>query len=274
MQNRPDPYVIAEIGSTHSGRLPHILDTVTAAASAGANAVKLQWTSAPRRMRLARRIDAEGAYNELAWDEAWLTAIRPAVKAAGLDLIVTVFLPQDVSTISPYVDAFKIASLEAHHIPMRLAVEEHRGDRPVIISTGACTERQLQDLLRWRSMDPKHQTYLLHCTSGYPTPLTETNLRTIGFYALNGFSDHTANIATGGLAVAAGARILEVHVRHPLTSTTNPDFPHSLTFSQLHEYIGFARRAALALGTARKAIAPSEAITANHHSEIWEDEPV
>jgi N,N'-diacetyllegionaminate synthase len=105
---------------------------------------------------------------------------------------------------------------------------------------------------------------VLHCVSGYPTPLEQVNLTVLRRWWCDGFSDHTANPLTGALAVAAGAKVLEVHFRLDETATDNPDYPVSLSPGGLRSYIYLARRAAEAMGDGIKRVMPSEEKNRRH----------
>ena len=115
----------------------------------------------------------------------------------------------------------------------------------------------------------------VHAVSGYPTPMQECNLavlrvarwgdgvtQTVPLY--DGFSDHTRNTITGPIAVAAGARVLEVHFTLTETNPKNPDRVVSLMPWELQAYIGGARLAYQALGDGIKRVMPSEAQNVRH----------
>ena len=68
----------------------------------------------------------------------------------------------------------------------------------------------------------------------------------------------------GAMAIAAGAHVLEVHVRHDETSQNNPDYLHSLSIADFRTYCGLARSAALMLGDGIKKTMPSERFNVRH----------
>jgi sialic acid synthase SpsE len=90
----------------------------------------------------------------------------------------------------------------------------------------------------------------LHCVSAYPCPLDEANLGAIP--RGGGYSDHTRCVQTGGLAVAAGAVVLEVHYRLEDTSPACPDYVVALAPVELAAYTDFARVAYRARGSGQK----------------------
>jgi N,N'-diacetyllegionaminate synthase len=113
-----------------------------------------------------------------------------------------------------------------------------------------------------------HAVTLMHCVSAYPTPLAQLNLSAIGTsYAaplgparrLTGFSDHSGILQAGAWAVAAGATVVEAHMRLPDTEQGNPDagsfaFPPD-AFAQ---YVTAIRSVERALGSGRKELQPCE----------------
>ena len=111
-------------------------------------------------------------------------------------------------------------------------------------------------------MEAASRTVLLHCVSSYPTEWDQANLRAIGelrrrFVVHAGFSDHTLSEATGALAVAAGARVIEKHFTLDRTAA-GPDHGMSLEVDELARYIDGIRRAERALGDGCLEVAACE----------------
>ena len=254
-------FVIAEAGSTVAGSLPRMLDMIVAASDTGADAIKFQWTSSGKRMASRRALpSAASSYDTLlGWPSAWLPLLADAAKALNVEFMCSVFLPEDVAIVAPYVSRFKIASIEAADLAF---LQAHPLDRQIIVSAGACGQRTLDQLIAFRAAHAG-TVAVIHCNAGYPTPLADANLRVITRHNLDGFSDHTAHILTGALAVAAGARIVEVHFRHPETASNNPDYWHSLDFHGLECYIETIRHAETALGSGHRRITATETECAN-----------
>jgi sialic acid synthase SpsE len=252
----PEPFVIAEAGSSHDGVFDNMLACIKVAHRAGANAVKFQWHSDSDR--LAARMNAPEArdtYARYAWPKEWLPMLSKDAHAKGLEFLCTVDLVEDIEVVAPYVDRFKIASWGATNVEFCQAHVKFQ--KPLIISTGCCDINEFLPL-------PNPNAWVLHCVSAYPAPLEEANLGVIARYGLDGWSDHTANPLTGALAVAAGARILEVHFRLDETEPTNPDYVVSLSPGGLRSYIWLARRAAEAMGDGIKRCMPSEERNRRH----------
>lgn len=256
-----NPFIIAEAGSTHDGVFDNMMECITVAHRAGANAVKFQWHSDSDK--LAARMhapEARDVYRRYAWPQEWLPFLRDEAHAKGLEFLCTVDLLEDIAIVAPFVDRFKIASWGALDNDFIKAHLEH--EKPVIISTGTLDEEELAELSSWWWIDDR--VSLLHCISRYPCPLEKCNLTALRDFDLAGWSDHTANPLTGALAVAAGAHILEVHFRLERTESANPDFPVSLSPGGLQSYIYLARRAAEAMGDHGMFRTPEEEAMRKH----------
>jgi N,N'-diacetyllegionaminate synthase len=241
-------YVIAEAGSCHGGDYVVALQLAGAAKEAGADALKLQWTSNPGKMALRRHLSNSEVYKHLAFPSWWHANLAQACKARGIDYMCTVYLPEDIAVVAPHVAKFKVSSFEANDIEF---LEAHPRDREVIVSCGMDAHPAIHDY--W-----PEKWCLLHCVSGYPTPLEELNLGVVRAGLFRGLSDHTRSLHTGGWAVAAGARIIEKHMRLNSTTSTDPDWLHSLVPRDFRVYVSFIRRAEKAMGDGDKRVMPSE----------------
>jgi sialic acid synthase SpsE len=160
--------------------------------------------------------------------------VRRIVEAARqLNVIplATPFSPADVEVIALLdLPAVKIASPDVVNRPLlRRAAQT---GKPLIISTGAATMDEIGGTAHWLHND-RIPFALLHCVSSYPTPTDEANLCWIGelaasFGAPAGFSDHTTELMSGALSVAAGATIVEKHLTYD-RAAQGPDTPPAPT---------------------------------------------
>ena len=239
------PYIIGEAGSCHEGSLKNALELVGVAKDAGCNAVKFQYWSSPTRMCERRHVT--GAYEQGSVKESWLPLIRDEAHSCKLDFICSVYLPEDIPTLAPHVDGWKISSFEAGDEDLvglvTLAAYQHSR---LFISTGMGYIGTLPTLAT-----------LLHCVSAYPCPVDQANLGAI-YGAHDGYSDHTRCVLTGGFAVSAGADYLEVHFRLDETSETCPDHCVSLTPNELRQYVVMAHTAMQMRGSGVKVVQEAE----------------
>jgi N,N'-diacetyllegionaminate synthase len=104
---------------------------------------------------------------------------------------------------------------------------------------------------------------LFQCTSAYPAPVGEANVKVLSRYhdefgCRVGYSDHTPSSEAALAAVALGAVAIEKHLTLD-TTMEGPDHSSSLDPEDFHEYVAAIRRVEAALGTAEKHVTPSEA---------------
>jgi sialic acid synthase SpsE len=130
----------------------------------------------------------------------------------------------------------------------------------MIISTGAAELSEIHSALTWiqtaRGENGLEDIALMQCISSYPTPMPSSHLAAITslhehFGIPVGYSDHTTDERTGGLAVAAGATLLEKHITCD-RAASGPDQAASLDPDQFCRYVRFARMAAEMLGSSEK----------------------
>jgi len=271
-----DPYFIAEAGVNHNGDLEMAEDLVRVAADAGADAVKFQTFSADRLVTTdATKADYqtdpdddETQYEMLQRFELDRAAHERLVEFAreqGITLLSTPFDDESADLLADLgLPAIKIGSGELDNHPF---LEHVAGlGRPMVVSTGMGTMAEVhaaRDAIR--SVDADLDVAFLHCTSAYPCPVEDVNLRAMERMAERleepvGYSDHTTLPEMPGFAVAAGACIVEKHFT--LDSTLpGPDHEASLEPDELARAVELASVAARARGRAGKR--PTESESAN-----------
>ena len=156
--------------------------------------------------------------------------------------------------------AHKVASFELVDIPLirRMAST----GKPLILSTGMATVEEIEEALQSAREAGATQIALLKCTSAYPAPAEEMNLRTIPEMARHfgvpvGLSDHTMGIAAPVAAVALGACIIEKHLTLS-RSTPGPDSAFSLEPHEFKALVDAVRTAEKALGEVHFGLSEKE----------------
>ena len=262
--------IVAEVGVNHDGRLDRGIELIRAAADAGADAVKLQWFHPDRLLskqallaeyQAGKAEDARGLLKKLALDLDMLHRFADTTREVGLRLVVTPFSPADVQELAGLeIDAVKIASPDAVNTPLLEAVATL--NKPILISTGTC---ELDELAPAADLITKHRPggCLLQCVSSYPTPTNDASLGGMAdirqrYQLPVGYSDHTQDITTGALAVAAGAAVIEKHLTHD-RGAPGPDHAASADPKQFADYVRLVRPAQAMLGPSRKQVQPVEA---------------
>ncbi len=267
-------YVVAEVSANHRQDYEEAVSLIRAAKEAGADAVKLQ-TFTPDTITLKSdgqvfRIGGGTLWDgRTLWDlyaEAfmpwdWQPKLMAVARELGLDLFSSPFDPSAVDFLQEmHVPAYKVASFEIVDLPLieRMA----RTHKPLIISTGMATRKEIKDALTAARRAGARQIALLKCNSAYPAPPEEMNLRTIPDMARTfrvpiGLSDHTLGSAAAVSAVALGACIIEKHLTLS-RSTPSPDSAFSLEPSEFREMVQMIRTVERALGRPRYGPTASE----------------
>lgn len=218
-------FIVAELSGNHRGELDTALELVDAAASSGADAIKLQ-TFRPARMagngfQAQTGTPWEGQQLSELYAETMLSwsLYRPIMARAAARNLVWFSSPFHVEAIRFLEECgcpcYKIASPEI--VDFELIRAAARTGKPLIISTGASTLAEITEASATAQIVGAHQIALLKCTSAYPADDREMNLAAITrlrneFFAPIGLSDHSTGITAAIAAVVLGARIIEKHL--------------------------------------------------------------
>lgn len=264
-------FVIAEIGVNHDGSVDRALELVDIARRAGADAVKLQIFRADQLMSKSaafatyqkdRVDDADPAAMLRRYElpEADMVRIVRAIESAGMVPTGTPFSVEDVAVAARLgLGLIKIASPDV--VNWVLLREAARLARPMLVSTGAATLDEVAEAVGW--LNGWNAPFaLLHCVSSYPVPNDQLNLSWIPDLATRfgvpvGYSDHSTEVLSGALAVAAGACVLERHLTYD-KAAQGPDHAASSDPAEFAEYVRLARLAEQMRGQAPKRVLPIE----------------
>jgi N,N'-diacetyllegionaminate synthase len=269
-------FIIAEAGVNHNGDLSLAKQLIDVAADAGADLVKFQTFSADRiATRLVKKADyqsvatgsAESQHQMLSRLELSANMHRELIAycatrnigffSTGFDIESVDFL------ISLGINHFKIPSGEITNLPYLRHIGQF--SKSVILSTGMSTMGDIEaaiDVLE-QAGTARSLITVLHCTTEYPTPMAEVNLRAMlsiqaAFGVAVGYSDHTAGIEVAIAAVALGATVVEKHFTLD-KNLPGPDHKASLEPDELKAMVSAIRNIDIALGDGIKRLTPSEA---------------
>lgn len=260
-------FIIAELSGNHRGSIERAKELVLAAAEAGADAVKLQHytadmltlDSALPSFQISTGTIWDGRtlhdlYREAATPWEWTAELFETARSAGMECLSTPFGPEAIDFLEPFnPPAHKIASFEA--VDLELVRDVASRGRPVIASTGLCTLREIDDLVRTVRDAGNDQLVLLRCNSAYPAIFGELDLRTIPHMAETwnvpvGLSDHTLGSTSTVAAVALGACVIEKHITTK-RAEGGPDGAFSLEVDEFADLVTAVRDTEKALGTIR-----------------------
>lgn len=267
-------FIVAELSANHNHRLDVAVDTIRAAARAGADAVKLQ-TYTPDTITLDVRtpdfrIDGglwDGRYLYDLYREAytpweWHEELFRVAREEGLVCFSTPFDPTAVDFLEELGNPiYKIASFEITDTPL-IGYAASKG-KPMVMSTGIGTLAEIGlavDACRQAGND---DVTLLKCTSAYPATVASANLATMPdlrdrFGVRVGLSDHTLGALCPVVAASLGAVMIEKHfiLDH---SIGGPDAAFSMDEAEFADMVRQVRQAEAAIGSVRYR--ESEAMT-------------
>ena len=275
--------IIAEAGVNHNGRIDLARRMVHAAKEAGADYVKFQ-TAVPELVISEIAPQAEYQKENTGCVESQLdmcrrihlplsayAELKALCEEVGIGFMSTPFDPVSVDTLAALgQDWFKIPSGEITNLPYLRQVASK--GIPVILSTGMSTLDEVEDAVK--ILTGSHPDYpsesrltrddiiVLHCTTQYPAPFGEVNLKAMKTMAdrlgvRTGYSDHTPGTEVAVAAAALGAAVIEKHFTLS-RQLEGPDHKASLEPLELADMIRQIRSVESALGDGVKRVAPSE----------------
>jgi pseudaminic acid synthase len=267
-------YIVAEMSANHNRDFEEAVRILKAAKEAGADAIKLQ-TYTPDTITL--RCDNKDfqigessvwsgrnlydLYQDAFMPWEWQPKLKSIANELGIDLFSTAFDSSSVDFLEDMgVPVHKISSFEIVDIPLIERVA--RTGKPLIMSTGMATLEEIEEAVLAAQGAGACQIALLKCTSAYPAPPEEMNLRTIAhleeaFRLPVGLSDHTLGIAVPVAAVALGACIVEKHLTLS-RDLPGPDSAFSLEPHEFKAMVDGMRMAEKALGNVLYGVSAEE----------------
>jgi pseudaminic acid synthase len=221
-------FIIAELSCNHNQDFDIAVKTIEAIKAAGADAIKVQ-TYTPDTITLNADTKYFRIQHGTSWDGQtlyqlyqkaftpwkWQPKLQKIAHALGMEFFSS---PFDISSVDflakMNVPAYKVASFEIQDIPLISKMAEQ--GKPMIISTGIASLHDIQLAIKTCHKAGNRQIALLKCTSAYPTPLEEVNLKTMvdmadRFKVPVGVSDHTTGSLVPTMAVTLGGSIIEKH---------------------------------------------------------------
>lgn len=283
-------YLVAEMSANHGGNLKVALQTMNAAKEAGADAFKVQTYSAETMTLESTReeftISGDSLwkgralydlYEEASMPWEWHRPLKQEAEKLDMDYFSTAFDATAVDFLEELgVQVHKVASFEIVDLPLIRYMAET--GKPLIISTGLSTRSEIADAVACARTYGSGEIILLKCTSAYPAPSSEMNLRTIPhlagtFYTPVGLSDHTLGTTVPVTAVALGACMIEKHFILS-REVGGPDSSFSLQPQEFRQMAEAIREVEAALGSENYGPTPSERNSLIFRRSLFVVEPV
>jgi N,N'-diacetyllegionaminate synthase len=267
--------IVAEAGVNHNGDLQMAKQLIDVAADAGADLVKFQTFSANRLVTAyAKKADYQKHTTD-ATESQFQMLHRLELDLEKHYILMEYCSKREVGFFSSGFDIqsvdlllglgqkyFKIPSGEITNLPYL----RHIGalDRHILLSTGMATLGEVEAAIAALEMagTARQNMVVLHCTTEYPAPMSEVNLRAMqsmgnALGVAVGYSDHTVGIEVSVAAVALGAQVIEKHFTLD-RSLPGPDHKASLEPTELDALVKAIRNVETALGNGVKCPTPSE----------------
>lgn len=258
-------FIIAELSANHMNDFDIAVKTIEAIAESGADAVKFQ-TFTPDTITLncdneyfhikqGTVWDGQLLYDlyedaYMPWD--WQSKLKKIAEDLGLIVFSSPFDKTSVDFLEDMdVPAYKIASFEITDIPLIKYVASK--NKPIIISTGIAEKEDIELAIETCLKEGNDKIAILKCTSSYPAPYEEINLKTINdmekkFNTTVGLSDHTLGDEIAIAAVTLGAKIIEKHFILD-KKLGGPDCEFSMEPQEFKKMVTAIRNTEKALGT-------------------------
>ncbi|MFC4636290.1 N-acetylneuraminate synthase family protein [Dokdonia ponticola] len=241
-------YTIVEIGQAHDGSLGMLHAYIDAVATTGVNAIKFQTHIAqaessihePFRIQFSKQdITRYDYWKRMEFSQEQWIDIAEHCAAVGLDFISSPFSNAAVDVLEKAgVVSYKVGSGEVNnHLLLEKIIAT---GKPIIISSGMSSYEELDETVAILKNSGVPFS-VLQCTTSYPTEPEQYGLNVIAelkqrYQVPVGFSDHSAQIATGIAATALGAEILEFHAVFD-KAMFGPDVSSSLTIPEIKELV-------------------------------------
>ena len=277
-------FIIAELSANHNGSLQTAIETIKSAKRAGADAIKLQ-TYTPDTITIDSDKDDfvikgtiwEGKNLHKLYQEAytpweWHEILFKTANDEGLVCFSSPFDKTAVDLLeSLNTPAYKIASFEITDIPLIEYTASKM--KPIILSTGISTQEDISLAIDACLRVGNKNIALLKCTSSYPAPIDEANLKMIKdlssrYNVITGLSDHTIGSLAPIISICFGAKIIEKHFIID-RSIGGPDSTFSMNEQEFTEMVNSVRQAESAIGKVDYTLSQKQKISRAHSRSLY-----
>lgn len=278
-------FIIAEMSANHNQDFERAVRIIKAAKKAGADAIKLQ-TYTPDTITFNSDNDYFQIKQGTIWDGTtlyklyqkaytpwdWQPQLKKIAEEEGLICFSSPFDNTAVDFLEKMdVPAYKIASFELTDIPFVEYIASK--GKPIIMSTGISEIGEVHEAIEACKRMNNENVILLKCSSSYPSPFEDINLKTIPnmrdtFNCTVGLSDHTMGYSVSTAAVALGATVIEKHFTLK-RSDGGPDSAFSMEPHEFHEMVKSIREVEKALGTITYELTEKQKNSRQHSRSLF-----
>ena len=267
--------IIAEAGVNHNGDIKIAKELIDIASSGGADIIKFQTFTADR---LVTKSAEKAEYQKISTNknESQRNMLKKLelskndhfelinyCKGKGIEFLSSPFDEENATFLNELgLKRFKIPSGEITNLPYLRHISKFQ--KPTILSSGMSNLEEIEDAISVLELSglKKDLITILHCTSQYPAPFKDVNLKAMKtiadtFNVVVGYSDHTEGIEVALAAVSLGAKIIEKHITIDKTME-GPDHSASLDPCELNNMIRAIRNIEISLGSPNKFVTDSE----------------
>lgn len=264
--------IIAEAGVNHNGDINLAKRLINVAKEAGADIVKFQTADLDslvsvhaemadyQKQNIGHTESQKEMISKLLLDYDEFLELEKYCRQVGIQFLSTPFDLKSIDFLNPLVGIWKIPSGEITNLPYLEKISKIQ--KPIILSTGMSELEEVNNALKVLRSNGNKEITLLHCTTEYPVPYDEVNLRAMQklkreFGYPTGYSDHTSGIEISVAAAAMGAVVIEKHFTLD-RNMQGPDHKASIEPDELAFLVKAIRHVDLALGCEKKELMPSE----------------
>ena len=265
-------FFIAEIGGNHEGDFSYAQQLTKLAIESGSDAVKFQFYSGDTLVSRLEGADRNAHFKKFELSKKQNLDLIQMVEDSPALPMASVWSEQMLNWANPKLPIHKVGSGDLTCYPILALLA--KTDKPIILSTGLSSLSEIESAVSY--IEKCNPTYiaerklaLLQCTSSYPTPDGDTNLKSMltlksEFGLPVGYSDHTLGSDAIEAAVTIGAEIIEKHFTDTRVGKTFRDHLIALTKDEVQETLSRMRRINSFMGDNEKVLTKSES-EAEHH---------
>ncbi len=270
------PYIIAEAGVNHEGKLDLAKRLIDEAKEGGADAIKFQTYKAetlaskdsPSYWDLSKESTTSQYQLFKKYDKFWqdeFVALARHCESVGIEFLSTPFDVESAAFLNDMMDVFKISSSDMNNKPFIDILCGY--GKPIVLSTGAAHMWEVEQAVSWIHQHG-NPVALLHCVLNYPTMDENANLAVITQLSrkfpdtMIGYSDHTLpkNMHTLEVATLLGAKVIEKHFTHDKSLPGN-DHYHAMDKVDLRHFNNRLDSLFALLGNGKKEPLKSEELS-------------